>query len=288
MFNLVTLADPRNPDSLTERNIQGVAEAARNSGYKVFSLGIDADLERFPESMDGPTIFNGYIPEDFTLIHTAIESKGGSMINSAEMSERLMSFLEWYPRIEDLTAKSVVVNGLDDEKGIQAALELRMPLFVKGEIKSNKEAGLESCLASSREDIIEHLRYAEDRPRTWRGKIITREFLDLRSQERATGFPVHREYRVFLIGSEVVGKGFYWRDSDSFGLLDANENQDINDLAREAQKRLDTNLTIVDVGQLKNGEWRIIEVGDPQFCTFTHMSALSFFQRLQDLAKDIV
>lgn len=281
-LTLVTSSSPMNRDSLAERNLQSVTRNAFSEGIPVHSIGIEADLDRIVD-LNGKVFFNGYIPADYKAIIQKIESEGGEPINSFDESDKLMQFSRWYPLVENLTAKSVVVEGIDDQQGITNALQLQMPLFIKGEIKSNKEKGIEACLARNEEELRHALLEAEKLPITWKGNVIARELLPLRQRGETNGFPLSREYRVFMYKKQILGKGFYWEQRDPFGRLEENENRDLEDLCYETQSRLNTSLTAVDVGQLEDGTWRVVEVGDPQFCTFTHMSSTSFFQKLKDL-----
>lgn len=276
-FNLITTSAPSNPLSIAERNMQAAAQQATFNGWKVFSIGIDADLDRIGP-MEGPAFFNGYISDSFPEILDRIEAQGGELINTYLQSSKLMSFEEWYPAISGLTAESWVFTS---EAEIDAAKNLSFPLFVKGDIKSSKEAGFEACLARNKDDLKQFLQKANDLPVTWRGKIIAREVLPFRQNGERNNFPLFREYRVFVYKNKIIDKGFYWETQDPFGRLDPTEEKEIADLCSEAVGCLESNLAIVDCGQLQDGSWRIVEVGDPSFCTFSHIAPASFFGSLK-------
>lgn len=88
-----------------------------------------------------------------------------------------------------LTAESWVFR---TEAEIDAA-DPRFPLFVKGDIKSDKEAGFEACLAHNKNDLKQFLQKAKDLPATWKGKIIAREVLPFREMGVRNDFPLFRE-----------------------------------------------------------------------------------------------
>jgi hypothetical protein len=284
MITLITSSSPSNPDSTSERHLRSVADAAHRLGIKVLSIGIDNNLDRI-EDCSGTVIFSGYIPADYQAIVNKVQEKGGNMINSLENSELLMGFSNWYPLIRDLTAKSIIIESDSD---LDQAVAIGFPLFIKGEIKSNKEAGLASCLANDKQELIQYIDDAKKMPITWKNKVIARELLPLRQLEndnlvQRNSFPVSREYRVFLYDDQIIGFGPYWKASDPFGKLTEQEKSEMINLSKETQERLNTRLTIVDLGQLEDLSWKVIEVGDPQFCLFTHISSTSFFNQL--LAK---
>lgn len=104
-----------------------------------------------------------------------------------------------------------------------------------------------------------------------RGRVLVRELLPLRRfTVPASDFPIGREYRVFLLRGEPLAHGYYWPYPGEWAALDERETVEMLRVASAAARRLATPLVAVDVGQLEDGRWVVIEVGDPQF------SGLSF------------
>jgi hypothetical protein len=117
-------------------------------------------------------------------------------------------------------------------------------------------------------------------------QVIAREILNLRQNGKMhVNFPTSREYRIYLYKNAVLGMGYYWGTKDPFGELTANEIDTISTLAGEASKRLKTPLVCVDVGQLEDNTWRVIEVGDPQHSGIAHMPKHFYWQRLDTALK---
>lgn len=98
--------------------------------------------------------------------------------------------------------------------------------------------------------------------------------------EQRNGFPISREYRFYFLGDIFLGGGFYWGGVDPFGVLSPIENKEAIELARLAADRVSTPLLAIDVGQLENGSWKIIEIGDIQFSGIAHMSKPLFWEKL--------
>jgi hypothetical protein len=201
---------------------------------------------------------------------------GLRLLNTTAQTRRAMELDRWYPKIKDLTAESVIIS---DARDLPAAQAIGFPLFVKGLIKSNKELGLDACLARDQSELRSFLLAADG------NRIAARRLLELRpTGEDRLGFPVSREYRVYLYRGTLLGLGYYWGGKDPFGLA-RSERAELIALAQEAQARLDVPLLAVDVGQLASGPWRVIEVGDPQFSGLAHMPRPTFWTRLRELSE---
>jgi hypothetical protein len=71
-----------------------------------------------------------------------------------------------------------------------------------------------------------------------------------------------------------------------FGPL-ADQEPIIDALVHQAASRMDAPLVCVDAGQLIDGRWRIIEIGDPQYSAICHMSRHFFWQQLIDYAATL-
>jgi hypothetical protein len=99
------------------------------------------------------------------------------------------------------------------------------------------------------------------------GPVLLREMLPLRRIDKMhEGFPVTREYRLFVLDADVLAMGPYSVSEDPFGALTDRDEQEIRALAHEVARRTRVPWLAVDVGQLESGEWKVIETGDPS-CT---------------------
>jgi glutathione synthase/RimK-type ligase-like ATP-grasp enzyme len=94
-------------------------------------------------------------------------------------------------------------------------------------------------------------------------------------------FPQAREYRVMLFDQKVLAHRFYWSERDPLGALTACELEAVLDLAREAASRLQARALAVDIAELEDGSWRVIEVGDAQHTGLAHIQPHSYWQALQ-------
>lgn len=283
---MIALTHEPTLDVYLARNLQANAEAARQSGLRVHSLPID---------IDDPEVALGWL--DFTQspqlgvlstyiqriakygpLYDAAKARGVHLLHDPEQTSRLMEFSKFYPLIEDMTAKSVVIY--DETTLMEAISTLAFPVFTKGQIKSVKEQGWDACIAKTPHDLAH-------RAGKW-GEVIAREILPLRSAATAPEhFPRFREYRAYWLDGQIIGMGYYWDGPDPFGALSGQEADQVERLVDVAARRLDAPFVTVDVGQLKDGSWKVIEIGDPQYSAICHMNRYVCWQRLIDYERKI-
>ena len=279
------------PPSASKRDIEASTNAARWAGFRV--VHIEPDFERcetaeaalwmVEEGADEqPAFWLGYIPTEgrYREIYEALSAKGHRLPNSPLEHNKVMELDLAYPDIHDLTARTVVAFNVEEAVGRSS--ELHFPLFVKGAVQSWKSKGWDACVVNSVDELARQILRSESRTR---GKIVLRELLSLRHKKKSgLGFPIGREYRVFLYSGEVVSMAYYWDDEDEFGEPTEGERNDIVELATVAANRLRAPLVAVDVGQDESGRWWVIETADGQFAGISQHSVLSHWRRLFELA----
>jgi len=265
-----------------------IQAGARQAGWKVLTLpNSKAALTEALAGLSstaGPILFSGYhlAPDQHRQLAAATEETGHQLLMTPKESMSAMYFDRWYPLLDRYTAESVIIDGVvqDDPRGpVSVGEKLGYPVFVKGMIKSRKESGMIACRADDQADLERVImEYSKERP----GSLAIRKLLPLRSQGMDhNGFPISREYRLFIHDGRLLGSGFYWAGEDPFGRLTADEQDTVIGLARLAGERIRCPLLAVDVAQLEDGSWKIIEIGDPQFARINqHMLPLAYFSLL--------
>lgn len=280
-------------ETVTSRDHEASVAAALDAGFAPIDLppfwSLGGTLDELLDAIEphpGPTpgIWLGYIPEPATYrtVHEAARQRGIHLLNAPEPHLELMEFDRFYPLLDGLTPRSVTIR--DGAPLDEAAIEaLGWPVFVKGALQSLKSHGLSSCLASSMDEL--HALTATLRGhKLSRGRVIVREWVTLRhAGRRPGGLPQGREFRVFLLRGQVMGCGYYWGDGLEDGnemTLDASSRHEVESLACAAARRLSAPLVAVDVGQLTDGRWIVIEVGDPQFAGAGRIDLVAYYRRL--------
>ena len=281
---------PKRTSTVNVRETEAITQAAHMFGCRVFHIPSDfeecetaenalAHVPEFDERLLG--IWVGFIPtyERYEAIYRAALQKNIQLVNSPEQYRRAMEFDQFYPLLQGLTPKSLVIE--DVSQLTQVASELGYPVFVKGAVKSNKEDGWKAVVAENDEELLLMTQRILDERGHSRGKVIVRQLVKLNIISQApNGFPIGREFRVFLHKSEILAYGFYW-DIDSQS-PSRKEEADIVQLAQDVARRVDTPFLAVDIGQLENGEWIVIEVGDAQFCGLSNIPVLELWSKIKD------
>jgi hypothetical protein len=291
MLYVFSQSSPQNGDSFAEHNLRKFTESAQLAGCKVIHLPTDwedcspADalcyFEPHDNDMEARGVFAGYINFNsyYEQLFYALLLKNVRLVNRPKASERAMEFELFYPRITDLTPASVIVRSEDELEG--AAATLGFPMFVKGGIKSDKEGGWKACVVDTLDELRERFAWCAARPITARSTMIAREIAPLRKSGKIVGgFPESREYRTFLYKGQLIGMGYYWADHDPFGALDESDRAQVEALARLTSERVDCPLMAVDIGQLENGKWIVVETGDLQYSGVSQMPHLEFWTKL--------
>lgn len=278
------------PDK-SDGDINGATKVAKELGLTVHFLRRESEYEPDedpfaglpPLSREEPAVWIGRIPSPgwYARVHACALERGPRLVNSPDEHRRILEFDHAYPRLQGLTPRSVVV---EDVRGVAAAIEqLGLPLFIKGTLLSRKFYGWKACVADTpgeAEALVGRLLRVSQLSR---GRAVLRQLVPLRRTEQVLeGFPTSREYRLFLLRGQVVGLGYYWPFEDPFGALTGGDEAAVLDLAREAARRLEAPYVSVDVGQLQNGQWLVIESGDPQFSGVGHISMATLYRKLRE------
>lgn len=282
------------PDPLPEDGDDIVAStrAALAAGFRRVTLPPEADhrgdllapvralaVRARPEL----AVWVGTIPEEATYraLHGGLRERGVRMVNDPEQHLAAMEFDRAYPRLGDLTPRTVVVTR--PEQAAEAARAVGLPAFVKGAVLSRKHLGWRHCVAATVDELGERIAALLRSPYHSRGRVLVRELVRLRHHTvAATDVPVAREYRVFLHRGEPLAHGYYWPYFHEFVALRPDEEAAVLDLAREAAARVPTPLLSLDIGQLEGGRWTVIETGDPQFSGLSFIAPRPLWRRLAD------
>lgn len=291
MLIVFSEAESTSPTSINGRELRALTEAARLLGDRIVPIPPDfsvcetaeAALAYAPEyEQPVPAVWVGFIPspERYAAIYAAALAKNIVLLNTPEQHSTAMEFDRAYPLLGDLTPISETVQS--PLAAVEAANRLGYPVFLKGAVKSNKEQGWAACVAGDAGAIERLTTEMLERTARARGRVIVRQIAALRQSGAAPGgFPLGREYRVFLYQNQVLARGYYWDEhADPFPLTPEDAGA-INRLAVTAAQRVGVPFIAVDIAQLVDGSWIVIEVGDAQFSGLSHVPVLELWAALQ-------
>ncbi len=278
------------PPSQSRRDLEASTQTARLLGLRVYSL--EPDFERCGDAEGAlahvsvqpsvvPAVWIGYIPtrRRYREIYRAARRRRVQLINSPAQFTRAMEFKGFYSRLSELTPASLLVSRVEDCP--RAVEKLGLPLFVKGTVQSQKQKGWKACVVETVEQLERRCQAYLAQPEWTRGPVVLRQLVTLRhSRTTPEGFPIGREYRAFLLGGSVLACGYYWEGDDPLKALTAAEQGAVEELAREAARRMKVPYLAVDIGQTTEGRWIVIETGDAQFCGLCEIPRWELWSRL--------
>lgn len=291
---IVVLADElRNPNSINAKELQSMREAARIFGCRVYPLPFDLsgydsvdDVFAYVPQFEQPTlgIWIGVIPTyaRYQAIYESAIKKNIYLANTPEQHQIAMEFVRFYPLLQGVTPKSIIVESIDEIASAMKALDF--PVFVKGSVKSNKDDGWSAVVAHNMDALNTIVQTLFSREHRSRGRVIIRELAELKQIALdPNGFPIGREYRAFVYNGGVLAYGFYWDEYDDSAELSGTEKKAFITLLQDVAKRVDVPFLSVDIGQLVDGRWIVIEIGDGQFSGLSSIPVLELWSKIKDL-----
>jgi len=282
--------------SASSRDLKIVTETALLLGCKVYYIPQDFErcgtaenalyhIPKYPQYTAG--IWVGYIPElyRYEAIYNAAKAKGIKLLNTPWQHQTALEFDLFYPLLKGLTPESIVIHSINE--CAKAGDFLRFPVFIKGAIQSVKTQGWESCVANNYEDLVRISKHLLTLKYGSRGRVIVRKLVNLRHNRLApNGFPMGREFRVFIYNHRVLKYGYYWEGRDDLSKLSLEEENAVLNLAVLASERLNVPYVAIDIGQLESGEWIVIETADAQFAGFSQIPVIELWNKLKDITLE--
>jgi hypothetical protein len=270
--------------------VDRVTEAARLLGFAVYPIPASfEDCETAENALwlvphQSPPIaavWAGYLPsaERYEAIYHAAEAKGVRLLNDPPANEVAMRLDRAYPLLEGLTPTSIILSS--PSEAAAAGDQLGYPVFVKGAVQSAKNEGRRMCIADDRAELETLVAALLRRSDASRSVVVVRRLVPLR-HKRTTGLglPVGREYRFFVFEGETLESGYYWPDEDDFGSPTTEEAAAMQRLVHDAAEQLRIPYVAVDIGQVDDGGWLVIEANDAQFAGLVHVPILPLLTKL--------
>ncbi|NOK61110.1 MAG: hypothetical protein GFH27_549307n93 [Chloroflexi bacterium AL-W] len=264
MIVVLSEADTSPAIDINTRELHAITEAARMFGCRVYAVPQNFSTAGTAENALAylpmyaspiPGVWVGYIPsvERYTALCDAAKAKGIYLLNTPAEYQIAMEFDHFYPRLGDLTPASMIITSLAECKKVTA--QLGFPAFVKGAVKSNKSQGWSACVAHNEFELTTLVNELLVHTNRSRGRVVVRKLVNLRYVNKTPdGFPLGREYRVFVYHNNVLAYGYYWDEQRDPYTLTSTDSQAIADLASEAAQRVQVPFLAVDIGQLQSGE----------------------------------
>ncbi len=219
--------------------------------------------------------------EDYASFFDEAAKDGITLVHTPEQHQRCSTLPGWYPRIEDLTAKSEVFD--HPPSALEVESRFGWPVFLKGERQTARHRRDLSIVRDRRAYEAAVAEWEREPILRWQ-RIAVRELLALRpvpapeSERISPSF----EFRVFLWRGEVVGFGRYWWEGPAYH-CNASEEREAIALARLAARRVDVPFLVVDVAQREDGRWVVIECNDGQESGYAGVAPIAMWRRIIEI-----
>lgn len=222
--------------------------------------------------------------DDYERTYRELLAEGVRLIHTPEQYLRATHLPRWYPRIEDLTPKSLWFDGPPDPGVIADALG--WPIFMKGARQTSRHRRRLSIIAGPEELARALEEYAADPILRWQ-EVVCRELAPLRPVEDADPerVPSSFELRSFWWRGRLAGIGRYWWEGRDYQPT-ASEREAAVAIAGEAARRVDVPFLVVDVAQRTDGRWIVIECNDGQESGHAGVSPFALWQAVVRLERE--
>ena len=243
------------PNSVDEA-FREQAAALEKVGVPVGTIAVEQGTIRLPDSTPSgcEVVFRGWMmtAEEYNSFQSLVDRTGGRTFHSLEQYLHTHHLPNWYPELEGLTAETVFFPS--DIDLAEALADLDWPgYFLKDYVKS-----LKTSVGSVIRDLSEAPRVAEEM-RHFRGEI-------------EGGFAVRR-LEAFMPDTE---RRYFVIDGTAHA---PNEERPTPEIVSEAAQRVSkSRFFSVDVARTKDGQDRIVEVGDGQVSDLVGWSPERFAQ----------
>ncbi len=247
--------------------------AARGAGFKVVTRR--SDVPKNSQVIGRYSVLPYYkeLAEDLYSV--------GSYLCNNYMHHRFVARIDnWVDKLRELTPATwhYYEQIPKDENG---------PFVLKGSTNSRKDRWLTHMYAADREALLAvRDRLMADTFIDQQG-IFFRRYAPLRKLlDGATGMPITNEWRFFVYHDEIICGGYYWsNEMEQLAVRDAVANAPIDKMKALIGQVIYAvgnrcNFYTVDIGELVDGSWTVIELNDGQMAGLSAIDPDEFYPAL--------
>lgn len=186
--------------------------------------------------------------------------------------------MRWYQDLEGMTPKTWF------NAGFSTVPDTEHGYIVKGKTNSRKFKWNTHMFAKSKEDLRDVMGRLYDDELLSNQGLVVREYVPLRRlEEGINGMPVTNEWRCFFINDTLIASGFYWSMAECAEDMGSIPEKGLA-LAKDASKKVKDHVRgyVIDVGEIGQGDWTVIEVNDFQMSGLSMIDPLDFYTALQE------
>lgn len=223
------------------------------------------------------------VTTNYRELYLKLKSVGISLIHTPEQYHLCSELTEWYPKLSDLTPRSVWFSTLPSVSEVKYLFD--WPIFVKGSRQTSRHSA-ELSIIHSPKQFERMLEVYQNNPILHWQPLVCREYVNLRSVPGKTGekIPPAFEFRTFWWYGVCVGAGPYWAAYSNYQWTRVEEYEALS-VAQTAAERLKVPFLVVDIAQTIDGQWIVIECNDGQESGYTGIAPISLWQTIVDIEK---
>lgn len=267
-------SEPYLPDFAFENE----CEAAKEAGFHVSFIGQqlgpnrNPTLRKLPNSKSENLIYRGWILKDYEYFNVENLIKDeGYFLNTSTKEYCYASYLpNWYSELSDATPDSLFFSKskYKDLLNKKTLFEVVRNYFVSGGViikdyvKSRKHEWLDACYVPDVTDtknlsrVVENFISLQDNDLV--GGLVFRKFEPFKQigTHSKSGMPIVNEHRLFAMNGKIIYQAPYWGEGNYSG------NYPGKWICHDYLADLHASFVSIDLAELENGQWRIVEIGD--------------------------
>jgi len=215
--------------------------------------------------------------DTYQYLYETLQRRNIILINTPEMVRRASEFELHYPLIEKATPRSLIVSANVSPRDLYEEIQrtgLRLPLFVKTEIKSLKSGSvIEELSVNALDTVLNNLRTQL----SGFFRIIVREMIEL---ERLSDYPdTALEYRAFVLHNQIIIVQDGTEGKPSPPIVQTGGDRFYKEWIDALARANFSNFYIMDIARsAKDRDFVIIEIKDGQYTKIRDVDA--FWRRI--------
>lgn len=223
------------------------------------------------------------VTTSYAELYDQLLAEGIQLIHSPAQYLLASELVEWYPKICDLTPRSVVFTTLPTPQEVEHHFD--WPVFVKGSRQTSRHRADLSIIRSP-EQFERMLEAYRTNPVLHWQPLVCRELVKLRSVPGQTGekIPPSFEFRTFWWKGKCVGAGPYWAAVSKYTWTKAEQREALR-IAQLAVSKVEIPFVVVDVAQTVEGNWIVIECNDGQESGYAGVHPIALWQNIVALER---
>jgi hypothetical protein len=230
-------------------------------------------------------IYRGWMlrPDQYAQLYDVLQAKGLHLINTPAAYRHCHYLPESYPIIQAATPKTVWLP-YDANVSLDRVMASLtpfgdQPVIVKDYVKSRKHEWHEACYIPAANDraVVERVvnRFVELQANDLNEGLVFREYVPFQpiGSHTKSGMPLMMEFRCFVLDGTVVATSTYWDEGVYTELAPP------ADLFADILPQVQSRFFTMDIAQLTDGTWMIVELGDAQVAGLPEVLDTTLFYR---------